>query len=404
MATCKIYLNSISSEIKDMYSLVIELCYHGTSTQICTPYYLSDKNFDSFLERAVVNPESDLSEKTVAEINMYLSCEVKKLKKIINHLDSVKSDYTVLNILENYHDNKFDDIFVNYVDELVLDRSIQRRKLDIYKALKNQMLSFHGCRQPLHFCDISHNWLTNFRIYLSYLGYSEGALNSYFRVLHRICITARKDGVYTVTPDPFLSGYSESVPSEMKLFNDESLKKIKEADLSANPDLSFSRDVFLFSYLTNKMSFKDMANLKKSDLNDGMIKYYRNQKAKTAFNIRITQELQDLMNKYKNDGEYVFPILDNPGIDLHDQYRMRLRRYNSQLKELASVLGISCSLSSCKALEKSDKVSAVKNVKISISMGGKEKAVNLLCPLTGDIKQYVLIALEQFIGDNALAV
>jgi hypothetical protein len=404
MATYKIYLNSISLEIKNMYSLVIELRYQGTSRQICTPYYLSDKNFDSFLERAVVNPESDLSEKTVAEINMYLSCEVKKLKKIINHLDSVKSDYTVLNILENYHDNKFDDLFVNYVDEQVLGRSIQRRKLDIYKALKNQMLSFHDCRQPLHFCDISQNWLINFRIYLSSLGYSESAMNSYFRVLHRICITARRDGVYTVTPDPFLSGYSESAPSEMEQFNDDSLNKIREADLSANPELSFSRDLFLFSYLTDRMSFKDMANLKKSDLNDGMIRYYRNQKAKTAFNIRITPELQELINKYKNDGEYVFPIFDNPGIDLHDQYRMRLRRHNSQLKKLSSILGISCSLSSHKVLKPANKIPVNKKVKISLSIESKGKTVNLSCPLSDDIKQSVLAALEQFMLGNGLTV
>ena len=49
------------------------------------------------------------------------------------------------------------------------------------------------------------------------------------------------------------------------------IKALKEQDLSMKSSLDFARDMFMFSFYTRGMSFVDMAYLKKTDLQNGII-------------------------------------------------------------------------------------------------------------------------------------
>ena len=53
------------------------------------------------------------------------------------------------------------------------------------------------------------------------------------------------------------------------------IKRMKNLDLSLQPNLEFARDMFLFSFYTRGMSFIDMAHLKKKDLQNGFLSYRR---------------------------------------------------------------------------------------------------------------------------------
>ena len=46
----------------------------------------------------------------------------------------------------------------------------------------------------------------------------------------------------------------------------DTIRRIRDLDLSADPRLDFARDIFMFSFYTRGMSFIDIANLKKEDL------------------------------------------------------------------------------------------------------------------------------------------
>ena len=54
-----------------------------------------------------------------------------------------------------------------------------------------------------------------------------------------------------------------------------SIKALKEMDLAMNSALDFARDMFLFSFYTRGMSFVDMAYLKKTNLQNGILTYRR---------------------------------------------------------------------------------------------------------------------------------
>ena len=76
------------------------------------------------------------------------------------------------------------------------------------------------------------------------------------------------------------------------------IKMIKELDLSFEPQLELARDIFLFSFYTRGMSFIDMAHLKKSNLQNGILTYSRK---KTGQRLTILWEelMQEIVDKYK---------------------------------------------------------------------------------------------------------
>lgn len=79
------------------------------------------------------------------------------------------------------------------------------------------------------------------------------------------------------------------------------------------------------------MSFVDIVFLKRSRQE---IDYYR-KKTKQRLRIGLTPQLSALINKYDNNTEYVFPILNpNSPKPLYKQYRLALERVNRNLKQV----------------------------------------------------------------------
>jgi len=120
--------------------------------------------------------------------------------------------------------------------------------------------------------------------------------------------------------------------------------------------LSFCRDLFLFSFYTQGMSFSDVAGLKKENIRDGFIRYNRK---KTGQQISI--ELEDCMKKiierYANScPEFVFPVLKDlkgfkglKGFKEYEKWKktgIALAVYNKNLKKLAALAGINEQLTS----------------------------------------------------------
>lgn len=398
MATIKVNINSITPHTKGRYSLDIELLHRGETRKIHTPYYLSEHNFDPFLERVVACPYSGVSKKEVFEINEYLSIEIERLYGIINHLDTVKGDYPMSDVLEMYGAESYSRIVANYVEDFIRIKVMKRSKAMLYMDLLEQLLSFNGLVEPLFFDSITDSWLKKFRKNLTSLGYKESAVYSYHRMLQCICENARSDGFYTVDPDPFQNECSKTCDVVEPTLHSVYLSKIRRAKLSDDPQLEFTRDLYLFSCLTNGMSFKDMAFLQNKNLHAGYFSYYRNQAVKHLTNIKITPDLHRILKKYKNDGVYLFPIFDNSGIAIKDQYRIHLLRYNRRLKELSSVLGISCKPGLKRELWNQYRI----NSKMKVAVSPNKKTI--VSSSDTDLKQHLVAALEKPAPGHALTV
>ena len=109
---------------------------------------------------------------------------------------------------------------------------------------------------------------------------------------------------------------------------------IKELDLSFEPQLELARDIFLFSFYTRGMSFIDMAHLKKSNLQNGILTYSRK---KTGQRLTILWEelMQEIVDKYKDDSsEYLLPILRYCDINDRKQYKLRTKQIGRGLNKI----------------------------------------------------------------------
>ena len=75
---------------------------------------------------------------------------------------------------------------------------------------------------------------------------------------------------------------------------------LKDIDLSMNPTLDFTRDMFMFSFYTRGMSFVDMAYLRKTDLQNGILTY-RRRKTGQELTIKWEKCMAEIIAKYPDN-------------------------------------------------------------------------------------------------------
>jgi len=91
------------------------------------------------------------------------------------------------------------------------------------------------------------------------------------------------------------------------------IKALKELDLSMKPSLDFARDMFMFSFYTRGMSFVDMAYLRKTYLQNGILTY-RRRKTGQELTIKWEKCMAEIVAKYpENKTDFLLPIIKEQG-------------------------------------------------------------------------------------------
>ena len=123
--------------------------------------------------------------------------------------------------------------------------------------------------------------------------------------------------------------------------------RIRNLQLPQRSSLTFSRDIFLFSFYALGMPFVDIAFLQKSQVRDGYVIYHRH---KTGQRIRVKVEppMQHIIDFYTmQNTPYVFPILYSRNKDqAMKEYETARSLYNRHLKKIGTMAGIQRTLTS----------------------------------------------------------
>ena len=160
------------------------------------------------------------------------------------------------------------------------------------------------------------------------------------------------------TTYPFGKGGFEIVKlgeeTEKRYLPSDYLLKIKTT-ASEKKVNEYARKLFLFSYFSYGMSFVDMARLTPENikrLENGQYIVYkryktRNSKGAKAINIKLTEELQTLINDLCSINQpvenYLLPIVTVEGLfgeSLYNHLKTRLKKLNMYLENLAIEFGI----------------------------------------------------------------
>lgn len=242
----------------------------------------------------------------------------------------------------------------------IIDNLKDRGKINTanaYQILLNRLLAFYGKRTTLLFSDVDLRLLNKLETFLMKNGCSGGGVSHYMRTLRAAYNKAIDEGFAEEKYYPFSTsrkrkGYvisklkSTASPRALSLSD---MEKYKSFSVDDHLMLKDSYLLFLFSYYSRGMNFVDMAYLKKSDIVNDRLRYFR-QKTGGKFNIPISENLRKILDEFSDvDTEYVFPILS----ELHklpaqkkNRIKKCLKKMNGDLKEIGVLLKLEIKLTS----------------------------------------------------------
>lgn len=124
----------------------------------------------------------------------------------------------------------------------------------------------------------------------------------------------------------------------------DTIRMIRDIDLSRHPSLDFARKVFMFAFYTRGMSFVDIAFLKKTDLHNGVISYSR-RKTRQQLQIKVEPETRKIIESFgQNDGPYLLPIISENGQSPELQYENAYFKLNRNIQKVGKLIGLETKL------------------------------------------------------------
>ena len=272
-----------------------------------------------------------------------------------------------------------------------LEQMGKNRTAEHYQSALNSFRRFRQERD-LFFHEITTELMQQYEAHLHHSGIVKNTISFYNRILRATYNRAVAQG-YTPQHHPFRKVYTGIDKTAKRAVSLQAVHRIKQLDLSHNPQLTLARDLFLFSFYTRGMSFVDMSYLKKSNLQNGILTY-RRRKTGQLLTVRWEPCMQDILDRYTIPGPYLLPILQPTGQDEYEQYKKRLRHINRKLKLIGQLVQLPLPLTLYVARHTWASAAKAKHIPLSVisqSMGHHSEQTTLI----------YLASLDTAVVDNA---
>ena len=321
-------------------SIVYLITCHRVVRQITSEYKVFPEEWDE--ERSTVLLGH--TERTdIRAISRKLRDDMARLKVVIEGLNSRQTRFTADDVVEKFHEVTADSSFFRFMQKVIerLKRLGKERSVETYTTTLNSFMRFRK-GFDIEINEINSDLMMEYEAYLKMQNVSMNTISFYNRILRAVYNRAVEKEL-TVQRNPFkhvYTGVSKTVKRAIPL---NAIKRIKELDLSLKPSMDFARDMFMFSFYTRGMSFIDMAYMKKTDLQYGILSYCRRKTGQRLY-IKWEKCMQDILDKYpENDTNYLLPIITRADNERR-QYQNALRLVNNKLKEIARLADVRLNL------------------------------------------------------------
>lgn len=226
------------------------------------------------------------------------------------------------------------------VQRLILQlRELNRmRTSETYTAALRSFARFRH-QQNIPLAAIDGDLIEAYEADLRRSGVSRNTSSFYMRILRAVYNRAVEKNL---TPQryPFRHVYTGVDKTVKRAITLESLRRLRMLDLRSDSHLDYARDLFLLSFYLRGMSFVDMAYLKRSNLQDGVL-VYRRQKTGQLLRIRWEPCMQAIVDKYPlRHPDYLLPVFRSGFPDGRNQYKNRGHLINRNLKRLGNLLNL----------------------------------------------------------------
>ena len=370
--------------------LFFQIIHNRVVRQLSTGYRIYANEWDTEAECLIMNENHS---NILRGIKQYLTWDYVRLKNVVRQLETNNIRFTADDVITVFHRITKETSLISFMHSIIdqLKQMGKIRTSETYTATLKSFMAFRE-NQDVPLDGFTSDLMLHYEAYLKNRGVCMNTISFYMRILRAVYNRAVEKEL-TPQNTPFRHVYTGVDKTVKRAIPIKEIKALKELDLSLKPSLDFTRDIFLLSFYTRGMSFVDMAFLKKTDLQNGIL-IYRRRKTGQQLTIKWEKCMAEIIAKYpKNETDYLLPIIKKKGNE-RKQYDNALHLVNYHLKDLSKMLQLQRPLTMYVARHSWASAAKAKNVPLSViseGMGHDSEATT----------QIYLASLETSVVDKA---
>jgi len=332
--TIRFYIDKSKKNKKGNSVIKCRITYNKIRKEFSTGLFINPEYWDS--SHQTTKPPNDENDIT----NTQLSLIKSKINRAFLLLQVQENSFTVEDIYMLFKGKKIAkehnvlDVFESYLNMLkkLIGIDIKQVTWNKFYYVKNNLKSFIKWKyktNDLALKKLTLQFLVDFEYYLKVeKKQKQITINKSIQRFRKPIKVSLSKGY--LDRDPFMLYKAKRVKLEIVFLSVDELKKLETFEFS-QPRLQLVKDWFVFSCYTG-LAYNEIKNLKKHHISKGFdgglwIEMLR-EKTQKNIAVPILPKAQELIDKYFDvNSEVVFDVCSN-------------QRYNSYLKEIASILGI----------------------------------------------------------------
>ena len=368
MATINVKIHPIIPD-GNVGTLFYQVVHEGTTKVIETDYKLYLHEWNSETEKLNVHDADAERFAYLAALGKRVECDMRRLRGIIMSLDLRIMPYATDDVVVNFADYCSRRSFGLFMKEQIgrLESMKRMRTSETYTAAYRSFMRFMD-NKDVAIDEFDEKLMGEYENFLKMTGAGLNTVSFYMRIMRAVYNRAVDEGI-TDQRYPFKKVYTGIARTVKRALRFDDIRRIKNVDLSNEPNLAFARDMFMFSFYTRGMSFVDMSFLSKSNLSGGVLSYCR-RKTGQRLDIKWEKCMQEIVERYDACGPYILPIVSPDKGDERLQYRQCQCRINAYLKRLGRMMGFLHPLTMYVARHSWASLAKSRNVPLSIISEG----------------------------------
>ena len=342
ITSVKLMLNKSRILNNGSYPLVFQVIHNRRKKLLYTGYRMKEEVFDESEGKIMNGVGSTFTATEVVKMNRELRKMRNQIDIRIRQLERTREEFTVEDILTQnaFGTGKSQFYLLRYINAQI-ERKQELKKVGMaaaYKSTRSSLAKFIGC-PDVRMSEVDLAFVRRYEDFLYSNGASGNTVSYYLRNLRSLYNQAVTDGYHPRGEYPFAKAQTRPAKTVKRALSRTDMQNLADLNLENEPELEFTRDLYLFSFYAQGMSFVDIVLLKKPDICNGVLTYSRH-KSKQLIRIVVTPQMQGVIDKYNTENEYLFPIISGEYASGYQKYRLALGRINRHLKKIAVVADI----------------------------------------------------------------
>lgn len=226
----------------------------------------------------------------------------------------------------------------------VADRFKDAQKVNSYKKYMTALhkLERYTKNKDLTFLDVSVEFLTDYKIYLSQIGNHINTIGKDMSILKSILNKAIREDLMPIERNPFLRIQIQSTKTFKDKLSLQEIKAIESLVYDSATKIFNAKNAFLFAFYCAGIRFIDICRLKWGNIVDDRLEYCMTKTGETK-SIKLLPSALTILKSYQVDNQkgYIFPFLDSHADYSNDfVLRNRVSVRNAEVNKNLKIIGM----------------------------------------------------------------